>query len=157
MITIILGMIIIALLVVLVMKFKKFSIIEFFGVLAIVLVMFGMAVITTAPIHGYEERVLSEEIHIAALTIDGVIETNHLVYLSVSDDLVYSYKVKGDAKMSFVNEGKDKVEYIESEECERAVLRIYEAKAKNSLFNFSQEVKKEYEFYVPVDAVQEIS
>ena len=157
MFTIILGMVIIVLLVAFIWRFNKFSIISAIGVCAIAIVMFGMAAITTYPIHGYGERIISEEIDIALLTIDGKMDIGNMVYLSVSGDEAYSYKVKGNNEVSVINKGEYEISYIESEECKKAVLRVYERKAKNSLFNFSRATKNEYEFYIPIDSVQEIT
>lgn len=157
MFTVIFGGAIAILLIALGVKFKNYAFAVYAFTLSTILVLSAILVIAVSPIHGFGERVLAEEVSITFLTINGEVEMGEIRYVSVSNAEVYCYKVSGDTKISVLTKKQENISCIESEECTRPVLRIYERKAKNSLFNFSVQTKKEYEFYIPLDGVQEIS
>jgi hypothetical protein len=150
--------IILVVLVTVTMGRPKFSGSEILGFLGVVVVLIATLSIATCPIHGYEDRVLSEEIELATLSIDGQIVMGDLKYVSASGTEIYSYKVKGENKVSVIGSiSNGKIECIELEKCEKATLRVYERKAKKSWFSLSSDVKQEYEFIVPINGVQQIS
>ena len=122
----------------------------------IMFVVFGIVFagisIATGPIYGYHEKVLEKEIELVQLS------DNIYVQQYVNNVYLYKYNIENDSdkEQSYKsNIIRDNVIETETENCVKPVLRKYVSKAKTGIFSFCWQEEVEYEFYVPIDAIEE--
>ena len=125
------------------------------GVLIIFVAMFVSCWVINEPFYGYKEAVLKEEIDLQQLDVSCKLEDKTDIYLVTSYNSVYLFKPNESDEVQ--TEGKNNVTYIQTAECEKPILRIYERKPKAGLFSFGGETLTELEFYLPENSVIEVS
>lgn len=112
------------------------------------------------PIGGYKEPELVEEVELATLSNTTVsTDRGSQLYVCVSANNVYSYKYEVpntstvEGKMYKFSTVSENVEEVETN-TDKAVLQIYEANAKKSIWGFALRQKKtSYIFIVPEGSV----
>lgn len=107
------------------------------------------------PFYGYKEPVLKEEVALETLNISCKLDWETEIYLITSGDKMYLFKSNESDDVQ--TEGKDKVTYVQTDECKEPTLRIYEKKPKAGLFSFGGASVNELEFYLPENSVIEVS
>ena len=128
-------------------------------IIATAIMVLGFAIGSFIPVNGDTEWKLIEENELITLS-NGLAYrgTGNICYVSLSADNAYTYRYKIDS--GFGTEkgnsykiqtlvGED-VEEVEDQNCEKAVVRVYEKEGKMSLWTLDWEPKKtKYVFYVP--------
>ena len=112
---------------------------------------------------GYKEPVLVDEIELVSLNNTVSSEGGgNMFYVSVSANNVYTYRYEVKDKYNLGGKSyematlSDNVTEVESKECKKPVLKVYEKKPKRSwiTFAFGSSSKVEYVFYVPEGTIK---
>ena len=90
------------------------------GVLIIFVAMFVSGWAINEPFYGYKEAVLKEEVALEALDISYELDEKLEIYLVTSNDEMYLFKSNESDNVQ--TEGKNKVTYVQTDECKTPVL-----------------------------------
>lgn len=134
------------------------------SVLVSIFLVFGIVVGLVWPANEYTEPALKREVELVTLNNNISSQgSGGLFYVSVSANNVYSYRYEVEDKYNLGGTSyetatlTDNVTEVESKDCKKPVLKIYEKKPiKNMWISFSllDSTIKEYVFYVPEGTIQ---
>lgn len=137
------------------------SLVGFLGALVLGI---GIAIGLCYPAKEYTELTVVSEVELVSLNSNVASQwRGGLFYVSVSADNIYSFRYQVDNKYDLSGSAyetdtlSNNVTEIESKDCKKPVLKIYESKPiKNKWISFSlfDETIKEYVFYVPEGTIQ---
>jgi len=128
---------------------------------ALILIFLGIGILSGlwSPAKGYTESILIDEVELVTLSNNIASQASGgLFYVSVSPTNVYSFRYEVEDKYNLGGKHYEtdtltnNVTEVESKECKKPVLKIYEKKPiKNKWISFSISSApiKEYVFYVP--------